>query len=407
MEGIVEAIVAFIVIFAPFWLWMELRGPTQPTSPATATAPPPRTPHRRAAPKSLQARARLFDLEYDGGRKRKSIQISLRGTIKVPRNGYQVKWGLRLLDVTGSKPELIASLHPAFTDGERPWLVWTSESFSTIPYREYDISDWMELQPIPLEIVYPPYSGSRKIEALVTATGRDGVIAVSVAASLQVTFSQPGYVEERQQGRKDEEELEEATIELAMAVCAADGEIDKRERALVRNFCTRKVELHPAPKREEVKKRLNNVLRRSASSTRLEKNVKNIEFLCSRVAKVASERQKLSIMELCVNIASADDEVHRSEARMLEAIREGFDIPLGTYRDLCGRHIGPAVETASAVLASLLGIRKGMSKKEVLDILMKETTKWLEMQGSKDASRRQKAEQMLTELAEIKRRFRD
>ena len=202
-----EVIVLIAIIWAIASFLGSLAGDSA-SSPATATRPSSRTPGRSAAPKAVRARTRLIDVEYEGGRKWKSIQVGIKGAITVPRDGYEVKWGLRILDVTGSEPELVASLHPEFTDGERPWLMWTNESFSTIPYRESVISDWMEFPPIPVEIVHPPYSGSRKIKCFVTGTGRDGEIAVSVADTLQITFAQPGYVEEREQGQKDEKELE-------------------------------------------------------------------------------------------------------------------------------------------------------------------------------------------------------
>ena len=113
----------------------------------------------------------------------------------------------------------------------------------------------------------------------------------------------------------------------------------------------------------------------------------------------------MAILELCIEIVGADEKVDKVEASLLEKIRSGFEIPLEKYRDLCGRNLRSEVDADSAVLVSLLGIRKGMSQKEIRAILLEESRKWMDLQGSSNPEKREKAKRMLRQIAELKRKF--
>ena len=398
MEDGIIVLVFFGALILIGWI-KALSDQSQQSSPTARNTRTAGSPNAR--PQPLQASVSVEDVPFDDVL-RKSLCVKLRGSIKAPHANYEFKWQVRLLDGTHPRNvRPVATPIAELSDGETPWFIWAPDVYNTLPYAESEIQDWIKLPPFPLEILIPPTSGNRRIKAVVTAINRQGSPFSTATGSTVATFSEVGY-EER---RKNDEDLEEATIELAMAICAADGEIDKREKALVRDHCKRQLAYYDQSHQETVKNRLNSALRRSATGARLKSNTDNVNPLVERVAKLANDQERLAVMELCVDIVGADDRVDRSEAAFLEKIRKGLDIELALYRQICGRNIGADVETTSAVLVSLLGIRKGMNKQEIREILLTESRKWLDMQGSSDPERREKAARMLQQLAEIKKKF--
>ena len=397
-----EVLIICILVLVAFIIAIQDSG-SQKTPPVYPSTPVPKA----IKSELLVATLKMTSIESPSGEQRKGLQVSFKGTFAVPQPGFKLKWGMELVDVADGARRPIASLHPLFTKGDSPWVAWEADDYSVIPYKDARLAEAIQLPIIPLSLLAPPESGARPVQATVIGTTVSGARLITINSNVfHVLFELAGYEEVAAQAKDEREEGEEIAVELAIAVCAADGDIDKRERALVRDFCKREIELYREDYQADAKRRLNNALRRAVSKPRLQKNVANITPLAERLSELLDEGKKMSVMSLCVEIAGADSIIQRSEARILEEIRKALEISPDDYRDLCGRNLGADIEAGADVLASLLGVRKSTPRKDALEIIMRETAKWLEMQGSSDPEKRKKAERMLLQLSEIKRRVR-
>jgi uncharacterized tellurite resistance protein B-like protein len=308
---------------------------------------------------------------------------------------------LSLQDVT-DKPS--APVHCAIELFQAPSskAFQVSQTLPPLPYGSFlNITSFTKVAGVPLDLLQFPGSGMRRIEAFLEVLSGKKVLATGLHV-FELLRQDKGYLE----ANADRERNEEMAIYLAMHVAGANGTLDLQESEVVKKWVLKQIEATPLERREKRRARLNKVL-----ADAFEKNSTSrmdLSYIAEILDKHAPQPVKYEIIELCMEVMNADGVAEASELREIDRIAKLIGLDEKHYRELLDRRLSTVSVVATSEggdLRSLVGLTDSMSPEEIRSHLNSEFRKWNARSTSNDASVRKRAEEMLSHIAEARKKF--
>lgn len=300
------------------------------------------------------------------------LRVSISGNILVPNVKEPVTFMVRVLDVTtpGVDPLPVFCLIPDMADDNG---LFKFEQNVDLPHRACSI-EGLPLVGVPTFALVGPRSGRRKLQFLVFVVSRrdeDTVFGAGTAA-FHAELVLPGFEElaERTQHRVQQ------IAQLALALAAADGRIEKRELAVVRRFfAERNAKISDQNERNRVVEKL---MEEALSHFKGSKGAQLKDLTNAICDKLASENEEAVIQaayELAVQVVAADDSVDEREQQTLAQVAKRLKVPAGFVKEVHDRNLRANMFGEGDVEA-LLGMPDGLSIPEKEKFLADEYRRW-------------------------------
>jgi len=371
------------------------RGNKKAASPAhrTSGSPPPKMPVQfRCRPETKRIEEIPVPLEM--------LTFEVSGLV-IEGAGAAVEVRIRMVDKTdGSERSVLCGIEDLQAPDSLSFLF--CQDLPPIPFGSIlNIDSFTSLVSVPLELLLFPYSGHRDIIASLEVRMKGRVIR-KATTTFKVHSSAEGYVE----GIAHRERSEEMGIYLAMHLASADGNIDKKEADVVKEWIRAVLDSTADETREDRKDRLNLVI--SDAFEKSKGSYLDLDFISEELEKNATLPMKYEIMELCMDVMKADGVADPSEIRELKRIATMIGLDEGRYTALLDKRLaGVQLIGASSAenLASIVGITPEMDKDQIRKHLNKEYRKWNARVSHDDEKIRARAEQMIEHIAEARKQY--
>ncbi len=246
------------------------------------------------------------------------IRVTASGTVIAPYDGYQAVTRVAMADVTDGEeaPLPVLSVIPDLANENG---VASRQEKETIPYMVTSLEDYPVFV-IPRKALILPKRGLRQIMVIVQITSADNPDQALTGGTgkFQHKYEAIGYTE-MEQAQQEQEEL---IAVLALTVAAADGQMDKVEKGVIRRFFTE----HFAGKESEAEttEHVNDAMRRTFQM--VERDAKRARILAVETAKKMRKfdiaNYSFRAYELCVQVAVADEVMEVREREILREIAE-------------------------------------------------------------------------------------
>jgi len=339
--------------------------------------PPPREP--------FEIRVREAD-ETFGDTTARVFVVEMQGSITAPYDGYTATTALFVADVTtGEKEAIVSALDVLQMEDSIALGFSTSQK---IPFRMSVINNWITLVKIPIDTLTFPRSGIRKVEFFVVVDGT----SASSKKNITYTCSESGYLDADDNRKK----FEEKAVELAFAVSASDGDVDRAEAAVIKSWIQQRVAMASSDERESVKDRLNQAIK-NAYALFSDGGAHDVRNICENLKKVSTTAERYEALELCLHVAKADGIAEQDELEMLEKLAGYLDVDKDKFRSMKDKHLTVSMMNNSDVMDvdQLLGLHSDMSAAEKKKHLREEFKKWNQLSEHKDPEKRKQAKEML------------
>lgn len=338
--------------------------------------PPPREP--------FEIRVREAD-ETFGDTTARVFVVEMQGSITAPYDGYTATTALFVADVTtGEKEAIISAIDVLQMEGSIALGFSTSQK---IPFRMSVINNWITLVKIPIDTLTFPRSGIRKVEFFVLVDGT----SASSKKTITYTCSEPGYLDTED----DRKQFEAKAVELAFAVSASDGDVDRAEAAVIKSWIQKRVALVSSNETESVKNRLNRTIK-NAYETFNSGGAHNVRDICEALKKVSTTAERYEAVELCLHVAKADGVAEQEELELLQKLVDYLGLDKDKFRAMKDKHLTPdMLDLDITDIDQLLGLRSNMSTADKKRHLREEFKKWNQLAEHKDPEKRKQAKEML------------
>ena len=283
--------------------------------------------------------------------------------------------------------------------------------------------DWIQVCNFTPDLLVAPFKGRREISIQAhlfhdwethefyniyngTSSNTDAFLSTSYVKSLYVntviSFTTSGYLE------ADDERLEvqKAAVILAVSIGFADGSFDKSEGLQIKNWIKTIVDSTDESNQAEVKSALNSSLKKAYNKA--ETSPINIKNVCNKIADIGSTADKISLLELCLDVMASDGDADTSELRELEIISKLIGIDYEKYSNLKDKRfltLKPSSSSTSG-LEEKLGIDKDWTPEQIKSHLLKEYSKWNgRLNTLSEGTARENAQSRLELIAEARKKY--
>ncbi|MBH37296.1 MAG: hypothetical protein CMD89_05250 [Gammaproteobacteria bacterium] len=278
--------------------------------------------------------------------------------------------------------------------------------------------DWRELTNTFLEGVVHPYKGKRKISFEVylfdpgrpinfknglVVSGAENAVHMSKSEKI-ITFEEPGYMDEI----KNADKTKPLMVEIAMGMAMSDGSLDKKEGEVLKNWIKQEVNLADSGRKTAVKNMLNDAL--ESSYKKLKKGQK-ISSSLEKFNEIASKSLKYQVIELCLEVLSADGVAEGAELEMLRDLSDEIGLSFDEVSKMKDKALvkidsNAASQGQNASDEAIVGLSASFSKEESLKFINKEFKKWNGRLNSLDSgNERDNAQLMLDALARLRKKY--
>lgn len=358
-------------------------------------------PHNSAASLPLQLRCRFENKHIPGIENPLKMLTFEVKNLAIEGNGNPLHMQLRMVDDTdGTERSILCGLEELQAPNSLSFLA--EEELPHVPYGMImSIDTFKSVFSVPKELLLFPWSGQRNITASIEFR-RSGWVLQKAKTSFKVNSSTEGYIE----GVANRERAEEMGIYLAMHLAAADGNIDKQEADVVKDWVKLILSEVASDDHDRRRDRLNEVISdafQKAKTTSLD-----LDYITGELEEKASMPIKYELIELCMDVMKADGVADPSEMRELKRVANMIGLEEGRYSALLDKRLAD-VETIDVSntesLASILGITSSMSKEEIRKHLTKEYRKWKSRVSHDDEEIRNRATKMIEHIAEARKQY--
>ena len=322
------------------------------------------------------------------------LNVGVRGPLSVPHDNYSTRVRCELVDITDKEPLPLLVMIEVLQAADSTMFLYEAEG-PTLPYSESVMPDWLDWLSLPHEFLVFPRSGVRKLQVVVTVLDKAGQRRIASAkTTMSMIVTEKGYLEEHE----DRKKVRELTLELAMAVSAADGDLASEESTLIKHWVRARTKQAGGGSDAAEVAALNRVIRKAYSDLMEGDGIK-LHEVCESLTETASTAEKYDALELCVRLAGADEVAEVEEMEVLQSIAEWLGIKEEKLRAFVDKHL-PVTIHASHNVQQLLGLRDDMSIHEKKKVLRKVYRHWNGMVAHSDPEKRRQAEEMLGLIAE-------
>tara|TARA_B100000029_G_scaffold508371_1_gene595094 strand:- start:2556 stop:3686 length:1131 start_codon:yes stop_codon:yes gene_type:complete len=277
-------------------------------------------------------------------------------------------------------------------------------------------TDWVQLGVIPdSDVLASPYKGNRDINVLLHVVDTNGNIVGGAKEQIKINFTEYGYAELN----KDRLNTQKAAIKLACIIAGSDGNLQKSELKIIKDFAKETVDFAIDEDKNQIKKGLNSAIdsgikqgKKIAKSTT--KRV-NTTAITKKVKEIASDRDKKELLDLCLKVMAGDGAADINELKILEKIATEIGIDYNDYQNekdkfMIGLDVLSNSDDSSDIgaMEKMMGIKSDWSVKRKLDHLKKEFRKWNSRSGSLgDKKKEQNVQKMLDVIAKLRQHYKN
>jgi len=323
------------------------------------------------------------------------IRVEIRGNLIGPHDHWGPRFVVGLRDQTdGAEKPILCFIPDMSIEDSGIFLMKSAQQ--TIPYRSATIGGWETVCRIPLDALVFPAGGERKVELLLGVELAERILS-EATATMRVTVEGRGYEEMAENRRR----MDQLTVELAMAVSAADGSFDEDEAQEVKTFVRSRIDAAPTDIAQAVKEELNEAVRQGARA--LQEN--RVPELCREMVGLTDPAQRYAVLELGLRIAGVDERADPGELRALELIARGLELDMDRFRSMLDKQL-PIQFHDDKSAESVLGITPDMTREQVDQKLNAEFRKWNARATHKDPKIREQARQMIALISDTKEALR-
>jgi len=263
---------------------------------------------------------------------------------------------------------------------------------------------------VPLELIRHPYKGSRTmmcgsfvVDNLSNLSLADSWITYHFATgNTDIIFDDFGYMD----AHKNRDRVKELSIDLCMVMAASDGSLDQSELNIIKGWTYRDCQLiDDATEKAREKEKFSKYLKKSYSKAK--KGEISHDHLVNEINKICDNSSKHNLIELLLEVISADGVFSSDEDKLLNKLVKSLDIDNETFNAMKNKTVlnVESIETDNVSLEGLLGITNEMSKNEKCDHLRKQYTKWLNQTTNRDPKIKDRAQQMIANISTLRSKF--
>ncbi len=250
--------------------------------------------------------------------------------------------------------------------------------------------EFVDLGRIPIEFLSPPKKGKKKLLVLLRVFpsyvdadiefGFGGMNSVyEVSTEFNYTFTNPGYMETLE----NQDKIVTASIELALAMAHSDGNLDKTEIKVIKEWIKDKSKKYnPETEKFALDSELKKIYEDSfneAIEEIKEGNLSTSQILSSFV-EIADEKSKHDVVELCYKVLTADGNMDDEEKNLIKIISDELGIKHEDLENLKDQSVLSLSisdkDHSSDEINDLLGISDSMSKGQKIEKLRGDFNKW-------------------------------
>ena len=401
-----EVILTIAAIWFGFWLLGQVLAMIGSAAKSAVAKVTGETPPLR----SFEARATRTTVELKGNSV-PIFEVEVRGPVSAPYASFPIQFVVHAFDITEGKAKPILCALDWMQETVTPVLECRTD-VSPLPYEHAIISDWSRKAFIPIDMITLPRSGSRHLEFHVDVVSANpetryvlgqrisGVVLASATVKIAVEWSEIGYEEMRERRSR----IEELTIQLAMAVSASDGSMDRAEGAVIRAWLAKRVEaIEDEEQKSGEKRRLNGLV--TSAYHKATAGELNMQAMCSELEEISDPAGRYDALELCLHVAAADGRAEEAELKTIRQLGEWMAVSLERLRSMEEKILPVSMHVGNADDDGLLGVTSTMSPQEVRKHLNREYRKWNSLASHSDPQKREQAKEMLARIAAARRKY--
>ncbi len=267
---------------------------------------------------------------------------------------------------------------------------------------------------IPCEFLISPYKGKRKIQftaiigdedltpsrSTFDETQRNKIARISTHI-IEYNFKEIGYFE----NILFRDQIDDLTIELALAMAATDGDLDQSELDIIKNWSLLKTFELDEDKQIEKKKHFTDFIKKTYRRAK-EKKLSMSKILDDFNDK-ATKQQKYEAIDLLLQIIAADNKLSKAEDKLLGKIANKFGLDEKIFADMKNKVLATigSIETTKGSVEDLLGLKKTMSDKEKCKELRKQYSKWNAQTNSSNSKIKERSREMVKVIADLRTKY--
>jgi hypothetical protein len=270
---------------------------------------------------------KLIEMDLSRGGSIRAYQLSASGRVAGVPAGRECIAILTVTDVTERHVGFpVFCMLETMADDEGHFL---SSATLQVPYADSAFRNLL-FAPVPLDALVLPKRGARELQFEVHVVDpQTSYKCFRAYARVTLYETRYGYFELE----NVDIETDAAVAGLGLAIGAGDGNLDKRELAVIHRFLDEQIQaVHPEA-REVRKQALNDELKAlldNAKAVLLQAPRSVIEAeirrQCERIQAVGSPELNVKSYTLCVEIVAADEQVNKQELAMLKVAAAGLGI---------------------------------------------------------------------------------
>lgn len=279
-------------------------------------------------------------------------------------------------------------------------------------------SDWVPVSKFFIEGIQHPHSGERRVRVAVfyydantpvifehgrVIQGENNVLHIS-EKNIILHFEEPGYID----AIDDEYNCKPLMVAISMSMAMSDGSLDKSEGTIMKNWIKKEVDYVHDEKKDDLKKQLNASLE-SSYKEMLHKG--NVNSSINKFNKIATKDMKYKLIQLCLDVLSADGVADEAELKTLEKLTSKMGLNLDNVQKMKDKtlikiDIKTSNTAHSASDESVVGLKEGLSNEDALKFIKKEYRKWNgRFTTLSPGNERDNAQRLLDALARLRKKY--
>ncbi|MFK5984808.1 MAG: TerB family tellurite resistance protein [Pseudomonadota bacterium] len=275
---------------------------------------------------------------------------------------------------------------------------------------------WVRLGVVIPDILEPPYSGKRKIAALIRMVdmdnipnivhgfhneGEEGILWQHVF-NFEYEFEEKGY----QEASEHRDESIELALKIGMAVAMSDGSLDDSEGDVLKHWTIKSIAHFSDEKQARLKKLYNDAMRESYADAK--SGDLSLSALTGRLNDIGDKSVKYEALELCFEVMAADGVADEAELTIIRKIAQSLDLDMDEVAKMRDSSIVNLNANVSdhASIEIMLGIEDHWTTDEIKKHLRAEFQKWNNRLNTlTEGDERDNAQRMLDTIAEARKKY--
>jgi len=278
--------------------------------------------------------------------------------------------------------------------------------------------NWVLISNYALEGIQHPYSGDRKVRFEVIyfdakapvifknghiAQGKENILHLSETSKI-LSFEEAGYMD----AIDNEEKCKPLMVAISMSMALCDGSLDKTEGVVIKSWIKKEIDYVDDEKKDDLKKQLNDSLESSYKEILATGNANSS---IKAFNKIATKDIKYQLIQLCLDVLSADGVADEKELKHLEKLTDQLGLSFETVKKMKDKMLvkintNPISKSHSASDESIVGLSNGLSDEEALKFIKTEYRKWNGRLNTVSAgTERENAQLILDALGRLRKKY--